>query len=144
MYTLLLATDGSDNSLSAARKTLKMVEGRRNIKIYVLSVYKFGLILGGEAMLANITRDEITQMAIKEAQNALDKVMAVFENTNVAIETMVKEGETAQVIVETAIAVNADQIVMGTRGMGDIKGMLMGSVSRKVISLSQCPVLLVK
>lgn len=47
-------------------------------------------------------------------------------------------------IAETAASLDIDQIVMGARGLGHIKGMLLGSVSQKVIQLSKCPVTIVK
>ncbi len=39
---------------------------------------------------------------------------------------------------------NADLIVMGSRGLGPLKGLFMGSVSSYVTSHSTCPVLIIK
>jgi len=56
----------------------------------------------------------------------------------------VSPGETAEQIVKVAADMNADLIVMGTRGMTEWKSMLLGGVANKVIHHSHCPVLLVR
>jgi nucleotide-binding universal stress UspA family protein len=50
-------------------------------------------------------------------------------------------GHVAKAIVETAGAYNIDLIVMGSRGLSDIEGLLLGSVTHKVIQLASIPVL---
>jgi nucleotide-binding universal stress UspA family protein len=56
----------------------------------------------------------------------------------------IEEGDAAHCILDAAKQDGADLIVMGTRGLGHIRGLLMGSVSHKVAQLAPCPVLLVK
>jgi nucleotide-binding universal stress UspA family protein len=60
------------------------------------------------------------------------------------VRTLLLEGAPASVIVQRAAQERSDLIVMGTRGLSDIKGFLLGSTSRKVASLAPCPVLVVK
>lgn len=61
-----------------------------------------------------------------------------------AIEMEMAEGEPVAGIIETAGRTGADLIVMGTRGLSDFKGLLLGSVSHKVCQLASCPCLTVK
>ena len=61
---------------------------------------------------------------------------------NVEIET--DEGPIARSITERANSYKANLIVIGSRGMGDVEGMLRGGVSHRVETLAQCPVLVVK
>jgi nucleotide-binding universal stress UspA family protein len=56
----------------------------------------------------------------------------------------VKRGQPARTIVSTAEEVQADAIVLGSRGLGDVSGLLLGSVSHKVASLAKCNVITVK
>lgn len=58
------------------------------------------------------------------------------------VETIVVEGDPAEQIV--AAAKDADLIVMGTRGLGSAKGLLLGSVSNKVQQLAECPCMTTK
>lgn len=53
-------------------------------------------------------------------------------------------GRAAHDIVDEAKSIGADVIVMGSRGLSDFTGMLVGSVAHKVIHLAECPVLVVK
>jgi len=53
-------------------------------------------------------------------------------------------GYAAREIVNDAVGVDADVIVMGSRGRGDIAGLLLGSTAHKVIHLSDRPVLVVR
>ena len=54
------------------------------------------------------------------------------------------EGSEAEVILEDANKYNCDLIVMGTRGLGRSAGLLLGSVSQKVVQHAKCPMLLVR
>ena len=53
-------------------------------------------------------------------------------------------GHVARDIVETAQARESDLIVMGSRGLSDVQGLLLGSVTHKVMHLAQIPVLVVR
>jgi nucleotide-binding universal stress UspA family protein len=56
----------------------------------------------------------------------------------------VRTGSTAPAILDAEKALGADLIVMGTRGLSDFAGLLLGSVAHKVIHHVQCPVLVVR
>ena len=60
------------------------------------------------------------------------------------IVTQIAIGDAASKIVQHANNEHADLIVMGTRGLGEIKGMLLGSVTNKVAQLATCPCLTVR
>ena len=56
---------------------------------------------------------------------------------------MILEGDPAEMTNETARVQKCDLIVMGSRGMSNILGLTLGSVSTKVLHSAQCMVLLV-
>jgi nucleotide-binding universal stress UspA family protein len=60
------------------------------------------------------------------------------------IRTVMLAGSPAATIVGRAAQERSHLIVVGTRGLSDVKGFLLGSVARKVASLAPCPVLVVK
>jgi nucleotide-binding universal stress UspA family protein len=64
--------------------------------------------------------------------------------TNVVIKPVVLFGDPADQIVEYSMNKNFDMVVMGNRGLSDIKGMMMGSVSRKVRRLVKCAFVSIK
>lgn len=65
-------------------------------------------------------------------------------NPNLKVSTELAEGPPSDKIIETAREGNFDIIVMGSRGHGGIKEFFLGSVSSKVTSEANCPVLIVK
>jgi nucleotide-binding universal stress UspA family protein len=60
------------------------------------------------------------------------------------IEKNILEGPPPEAIIQAADVRHADLIVMGTRGMGVLQGLLLGSVSERVIGSAHCPVLVTK
>ena len=60
------------------------------------------------------------------------------------VEIESEEGPIARSIVDRAETFKADLIIIGSRGMGDIGGMLRGGVSQRVETMAKCPVLIVK
>lgn len=60
------------------------------------------------------------------------------------VRTTALSGDPAQEILREAAEIGADLIVMGNRGLSDVKGLLIGSVSHKVTSLAPCTVITVK
>ncbi len=60
------------------------------------------------------------------------------------VEREIPEGDAVQVLLDVAKAKQADLIVLGSRGMSPIKGVLIGSVSQKVLTMADCPCLIVK
>ncbi len=61
-----------------------------------------------------------------------------------SVEAMLCQGKAADAILKAAKQVDADLIVLGTRGLSEFKELLLGSVSHKVVQLSSCSCLVVK
>ena len=61
-----------------------------------------------------------------------------------AVEITLADGDPAETIVDRAKSLDADMIVMGSRGLGAAKGLLIGSVSHKVGHLAECTCVTVK
>jgi nucleotide-binding universal stress UspA family protein len=60
------------------------------------------------------------------------------------VSTHVSDGDPANEILAAAREEKADIIAMGTRGLGAVKGLVMGSVSQKVVQQAGCSVITVK
>lgn len=61
-----------------------------------------------------------------------------------AVETVLLEGQAVPQILGLADKLDANLIVMGSRGLSELKGLLMGSVSHKICQLAKCPCLTVR
>ncbi len=86
------------------------------------------------AELIRRAADELLERADKQARKAGAKEVTL----------LAEEGEAAGVISEHARIHKVDLIVMGRRGLGDLEGLLLGSVSHKVAQLAPCACLTVK
>ena len=79
------------------------------------------------------------------AGEVVEGVMDVIAKDNIACrEKIVLHTSTAEGIIETAEDMKCDLIVMGSRGRSDIEGLLLGSVTHKVLTLAKVPVLVVR
>lgn len=83
----------------------------------------------------------------EEAQQLVDSVVEELKTTGVTADGTVwtsTGGSPASIILEQAREVGAGMVVLGSRGLSNLGGLLLGSVAHKVIQLSSCPVLVVR
>jgi nucleotide-binding universal stress UspA family protein len=79
------------------------------------------------------------------AKKILDDASQQLEGAGLTrFDTHLENGNPANVILELAKQSGSDLIVVGSRGFGDLKSVIMGSVSHKVLQLAECPCLIVK
>jgi len=88
--------------------------------------------------------DDWQDRASQASANALKDAIAKSEAANVGFETLSRAGQPAEAIAQVARDKGIEHIVMGTRGLGGIQGLLLGSVAMKVIHLAQVPITLIK
>jgi nucleotide-binding universal stress UspA family protein len=83
----------------------------------------------------------------EDAQQLVDGVVAELQQAGVIADGVVRTstgGSPASAILEQAREVDAGMVVLGSRGLSDLGGLLLGSVAHKVTQLSACPVLVVR
>jgi nucleotide-binding universal stress UspA family protein len=81
------------------------------------------------------------------AEQLVKSALAAFVDAGVEAKGTIRRvdsGQTPEQIVEAAKEFEADLIVMGSRGMGELKSLFLGGVANKVVHLATCPVLLVR
>ncbi|WP_110654156.1 universal stress protein [Salinicola halimionae] len=138
---ILVPIDGSEN----ARKALELaclIQRASGAKLHLLHVPEpppatdsLGARLGASALDYTSTKGrEHGEQLLREARLSVGD-----EVGDVAY--LVVEGPPARVIVEQADRLGVDTIIMGSRGLSDLKGLLVGSVSHKVSHVASCPVI---
>lgn len=138
MSTLLVPVDGSPIALRAVEYAASIAK-RASADVWVINVQ-----LPVRAEEKDIDRAEIERYLQSQGQPILDAATAILRNQGVPHQARVAIGEIAQTIVGTAQEVRAQQIVMGSRGMSALAGLVLGSNATKVIHLTQVPVTIVK
>jgi nucleotide-binding universal stress UspA family protein len=149
MYdTILAAVDGSENGRRAARRAgelaasaaarlvLVTVEPRAPVPEELRAYAQAEHLDAGQTQMW----EQIGREILHRAQE--DAAAGGVEAGRVTSETRL--GDPADAILDAARAHKADAIVVGSRGHGRVAGLLLGSVSQKLLSAARCDVLVVK
>lgn len=142
MLKILIAVDGSEHADRAIEAVGKMSQSALQLEAFLLCVSPEPMFYGDytAATIQKIEEDQKkhqTALLAKATQHAQAQGLKLGEPARAY-------GVIANEIVRIAQERQADQIAMGTRGMGAVGNMLLGSVAQKVIHQSPVPVLLVK
>ena len=134
---ILVPVDGSEGADRAIEKAVMLAEicGAKLNFLYVANINQLAI----NAVLSDAILDSVTKAGNVILDRALEMVPA-----GVAKESFSDTGSPAVVILDFAETNDIDLIVMGSRGLGVVKGVLLGSVSQYVVEQSKCPVLVVK
>jgi nucleotide-binding universal stress UspA family protein len=141
---ILVATDGSaaaERAVSFAAKLAKDVKGSLKI-CHVIALDNVPLDkIGNYALREHVTiGDVLNNFADEKVKTAVEHAKAAGVSE---VETTTPIGDIAEAILETARDDKTDIIVVGKRGRGRLSGLVMGSVSQKVVSVAPCAVMVV-
>lgn len=139
MSRILIAVDGSKTSLKAMDYVVRRKRKGERIEAYILNVQP---AISPKAGL--ITRGMIEQYLNEESEKVLDKTEIKAMKRYLKADTYVEIGEPATSIIAFAQKTKCDEVVVGSRGLGSVKGVFLGSIANKVIQLSPIPVVVVK
>jgi nucleotide-binding universal stress UspA family protein len=145
---ILVAVDGSKHAMRAAVAAIEMAQ-RYGSELEVLTVVKKPSAEISEQLRHYMEVENIPatldEMVDRRSREILEQVEEHGRKKGLEkIRKVVKTGQPARTIVAHAKQAGADLIVMGSRGLGDIEGMLLGSVSHKVSTLAECSCLTVR
>lgn len=141
MLKIVLPVDGSEASGRAIEEFVKRLDWYRETpEIHLLNVRM--PLTGNVSMFVN--EDEVDDYYREEGLRGLQQARDYLEKNGVAYRHHIVTGEVVPMILQFAKEMQCDQIVIGPRGLGAIKGLLLGSVASKLIQLSTIPVLLLK
>jgi nucleotide-binding universal stress UspA family protein len=133
---IVLAVDGADQARGAVAAAIDLATKSRG-EILIVHVHDLGLV-------SRETDDLETQ---DEARLLTQALLDVVTKHGVKARSELRAAKTADVakeILHAAKGFGADSIVLGSRGLGDFAGLLLGSVAHKVIQLADCPVVVVR
>ena len=137
MYThIMIAVDGSSESLQAVREALKLIARGLRTEIALVNVQE-------PASLLELA-DAIAAAAVQAGENLMSEAAALLDAEGVGYSMEVVLGEPGSMLLEMAEDLNADMVIMGARGMGALKSAIVGSVSKTVITHCRRPVLVVR
>jgi nucleotide-binding universal stress UspA family protein len=144
---ILVAIDGSKSAGKAAKLAVKLAK-QSGAKLIVLSVLPQPVYLYTSAPqvgLPPIRNYHATYYPLKDAEHWVDQTVALARGQGVDVKGRVlKASSVVQSIIDYAKNQKADLIVLGTRGAGGFKRLLLGSVSNAAVAHADCPVMVVR
>ena len=134
---ILVATDGSENANEAVRNAASLASMASAEAVLVLHVCP--------ACTADIDlQDTNRKIAERIVEDAGSIVSTEGTDVQLIIEGDYPPESVGLAITDVAREKKVDLIILGSRGLSEVKGLLLGSVSNKVVQHADCPVLVVK
>jgi nucleotide-binding universal stress UspA family protein len=147
MDRILATTDGSDRSLGAVKVAAELaVELDADLVILAVDIEPSAADDAGLREFAKTEhfRDLADVLPIMRAEH-LDAARDLAAKVGAKrVRTTSRIGDPAEEIIAQAKSDRSDLVVVGSRGLGRLSGLLLGSVSQKLASLAPCSVLIVR
>jgi nucleotide-binding universal stress UspA family protein len=137
---IVIATDGLPSASEAVELGLELAAEQSAVPIFVHVVPAFDVLPAGGLSPAPAIRDEVSH----SDWEPLEAAERHADDLGLESEKKLLVGEPADEIVAFADSVDADMIVVGSRGHGVIASTILGSVSRRVLHEARRPVLIVR
>ncbi|MDP3251571.1 MAG: universal stress protein [Hydrogenophaga sp.] len=138
---ILVPVDGSERALDAVRHALRLKREGLNATFVLATVqeptYLYELMLAPDA-------DVLERVSGAVGSRALEGAEALFNAAGVSFEREIGSGDPAQTLVELAERLACDAIILGSRGLGTLRGALFGSVSQAVLHAAKVPVTIIR
>jgi nucleotide-binding universal stress UspA family protein len=134
--------DGSEGATRALAFAIKHAKERPGALLRVLTVHPPPEVYGKVEMY--LDRRRVREWMVRRDAGLLRRAEKRLRRARVPYELEALEGDPAEVIAGRAKALKCGSIIMGTRGLGRVATLVLGSVATKVIHLSSVPVTLVK
>jgi nucleotide-binding universal stress UspA family protein len=141
MLKILLPVDGSECCERAVEHTIALAREGVELRVDVINVQ--APVLSGHAKMF-LSQDVLNDYYREAGEQALREPVLKLKQAGVNASEHLVIGHIGETIAQYAKQHGMDQIIMGTRGMGSLSNMLLGSVATKVIHLAEVPVTLVK
>ncbi len=155
---ILACTDGSEQSKKALEKAAIIAAGCKSEDVAVIYVYEEKLDFSYLPLfeVGAVTRDDVTVEEIERfkkikaeqdaaKENILSEAAEIFENRGIKVRKILVQGHPAETIIAVAEEEKFELIVIGSRGLGGLQKLILGSVSNAVLQEAKnCCVLTVK
>jgi len=142
--SIVVGTDGSNTAQEAVRQASELARAL-GAKVYLVSAY--------EPVPEGRLRDERQVLPAdlqwmvnprEDVEETLDQAAGALKASGIEVDTLPREGDPADAILDVAEEKNADLIVVGNKGMTGAKRFLLSSVPNKVSHHAPCSVMIIR
>ena len=134
---ILVAIDGSTSAKRAFAQSLYLAS-KCDSRLEMVHVVPCEF--GGDS----VNTFELVEELKTKGKKILEQCKKIAARNNISIKTTSELGDPAKIIIKLAKSNDYDLIVMGSRGRGAFKELLLGSVTQKVAHHAKCPVMVVR
>ncbi|MDR3418469.1 MAG: universal stress protein [Nevskia sp.] len=142
MQKILIPFDGSAAAKRAVQFVADTFKGQAGVHVYLLNVQEIPAFFDdfGNAHLMS----EMEPQLIEKGRKVLLEAAEVLQQAGVPHQLDATVGLVAQTIAQQVEALDCQSVVMGTRGLGAVAGLVFGSTATKIVHMVHVPVTLVK
>lgn len=133
---ILLAVDGSENALRAAKEAVKIASNDSLIEMVYVADF--------EKAKTEVLHATSSESLLLERKRKVAPIEEVLRAADKQFKLTILHGTPGPEIVKYANENKVDIVVIGSRGLNGLQEMVLGSVSHKVMKRVQCPALIVK
>jgi len=142
---ILIATDGSEASKAAERGGMELAKCLGSEVVVLNVINEMAISKAIAALVGKVFSEEDLRRTLKDsAEEIVMDAAKMGEEFGVRVEALIREGDPALRILETAAIEGVGLILLGSHGEGGISSRLIGSVAQKVVNWSETPVMVVR
>lgn len=142
--TILVPTDGSDDAILAAQVATDLAQ-RTGAVIHLANAWQINTYVGDPYLYAPALSNDYYTINEEVGRTALETEMArITAAGGTVAATHLVQGRAPDEMVALAKEIGADLIVVGSRGLGPVRRLVLGSVSEGIVHHASCPVLVVR
>ncbi len=138
---VLLPVDGSELSMGAVHLALRMHEDGLRIEGVLANVQEPATLY--ELLVLHDT-EAVDRMSAQAGLDVLAPARVLLDSVGLHYECEVAKGDPARTLVEISERFGCDMVIMGARGVSDVRSAMLGSVANEVLHASAVPVVIVK
>ena len=135
---ILLAADGSENSVRAANEAIKLA------KSSIDSILELVMVVDIEKSKQDVLHSRSSESLLIERRRKIANVEQLLIDELLNYKITILKGAPGPEIIRYANEQKVDILVIGSRGLNGLQEMVLGSVSHKVMKRVHCPALIVK
>ena len=142
--SIVVGTDGSPTALEAVRQATELARAL-GAQVYLVSAYE--PVPPGRLRYESQQVPEDLQWMVnprEDVEATLEEGASALRESGIPVETLAREGDPADAILDVAEEKDADLIVVGNTGMTRAKRYLLGSVPNKISHHAPCSVMIIR
>ena len=142
MHKLLVPIDASDSARRALDYALRLAKENGPMELHIVNAHEEPIVFG--EMAAHVDMEKLRSAQNQHSEKLIAPAVAKAKSAGLKASSEVLTGDIAQSVAGCAERTGCDAIVVGTRGMGALGNLVMGSVATKIVHATKLPVILVK